>query len=218
MGEFDSMDEYVAGIRPSPGWTVEEGRRDLLALYRSHASRPGEAIIDKGPNTNLLRADFLARCFPEAAWLVIYRDPVSTVEGFRRKWPLFGHESAEANARFWADAYQCCLAQLDALGRRVTIVDYSSLAAGMDEVFAKLGRELGLEPATGRRRLRSVVNIEGFGIRNVSHSRIGVVGDADARSLARVCDEDARVIRGVSDSVRSALEQRSSTRDLGFAS
>ena len=209
MDEFGSIAEYAAGIRSAEDWTVEEGRRHLLALYRSHASRPGEWIIDKGPNTNLLRAGFLARCFPEAVWLVIHRDPLATVEGFRRKWGTFGRETVEANARFWVDVYESCLDQLDALGRRVLVVEYGALAARTDDLLAGLAGQLGLSRATRHRRLRSRVDVEGYGIRNVSHNRIGVVRDADAKSLGRVSAADADTIHAVCDPIRAALDERS---------
>ncbi|MCI0422338.1 MAG: hypothetical protein L0312_24470, partial [Acidobacteria bacterium] len=54
-------------------WSVERGRADLLRMYRSHASGTSPFAVDKGPNTNLVRAGFLARCFPDGRFVVVFR-------------------------------------------------------------------------------------------------------------------------------------------------
>jgi hypothetical protein len=208
LSEFASIAEYRASISPASEWAFEEGRHALLALYRAHGVGSGEWIVDKGPNTNLLRADFLARCFPNAAWLLLYRDPVATVEGFRRKWKTFGRESVEANARFWVDVYESGLRQLDALGRDVSVVEYGSLAERTDDVLEDLGEHLRLARARRLRRLRSRVDVEGLGIRNVSNNRIGVVRAADAKAVARVPADDARVIREICEPTLAMLAAR----------
>jgi hypothetical protein len=208
MDEYASIAEYERGIRSKESWIAEGGRRDLTSLYRRHASGPGDWVVDKGPNTNLLRAGFLATCFPDAAWVVIHRDPVASVEGFRRKWNTFGRESVEANARFWVSAYEHCLRELDALDRRVLVVEYGGLAANSDDVLDELGRQIGLASASRRTRLRSRVNVEGWGIRNVARNEIGVVQNADQRSIARVPADDAAKIRAICDPLAAELGER----------
>jgi len=71
--------QYVKALREQQSWSVEEARHHLLALYRSRATGAGSVVIDKGPNSNLVRAAFLRRCFPGARFVLIFRDPVANV-------------------------------------------------------------------------------------------------------------------------------------------
>jgi hypothetical protein len=209
MDEFSTIGDYEREVRSKESWSLARGRGDLTSLYRACGSGPGDWIVDKGPNTNLLRAGYLAECFPEAVWLMIYRDPVANVEGFRRKWTTFGRESVEVNARFWARAYEHGLQELDALGRAVVVVEYGALVAESDGVLDALGRQIGLTPASRHVRLRSRANVEGRGVRNVSRNEIGVVQDADTRAIARVPEADADAIRAICGPLATKLGARS---------
>ncbi|MCZ6714806.1 MAG: sulfotransferase [Deltaproteobacteria bacterium] len=208
MAAFASIAEYEARVRSDASWEIEIGRRDLLALYRAYGSGTGEWIVDKGPNTSLLRAGFLARCFPDARFVLIFRDPVANVEGFRRKWPTFGRESPEANAHFWMEAHEQFLRETEPLRERVRVIDYNALATRYDQVLDALGRDLGLAVSTRPGSLRTRPNIEGYGIRNVARSRIGVVQDADRRAIERVDPAEAEAIRALTGPLTDRLRAR----------
>ena len=195
---FPTVAAYRDALRPRPHWNVERARADLLALYRATATGRSDVIIDKGPNANLLRAGFLARCFGDAHFVLIFRDPVTNIEGFRRKWPTFGRDTLQASIQFYAETHERFLEAGRAFGDRITAVEYGDLVRANDAVLGALGARLELAPAAGPRRLRSRGNLEGRGIRNVKNSRIGIVQDADARAYDRM---DAAAI----EEVRSAL-------------
>ena len=179
---YPTVRAYEDAIRPRPDWSVARGRDDLLQLYRSYASGSSEVAIDKGPNVHLLRAGFLARCFPDAFFVAVFRDPVATVEGFRRKWPTFTRDSLEECVRFYAAIHESFLEQVSAFPERVAWVQYESLVSRYDEVLGALTQRAGLRLARKRRRLPTRGNVAGRGIRNVSGSRIGVLADANARA------------------------------------
>jgi hypothetical protein len=195
---FPTVAAYRDALRPQPQWDPQRARADLLALYRATATGGSDVIIDKGPNANLARAGFLARCFGEAHFVLIFRDPVTNIEGFRRKWPTFGSDSLQASIQFYAEMHERFLEAGQAFADRVTAVDYSDLVRANDALLDALGARLLLAPAGAHRRLRSRGNLEGRGIRNVKNSRIGVVDDADARAYDRM---DAAAI----EEVQSAL-------------
>ncbi len=192
---FPSVRAYEEAIRPGAGWSVEQARDDLLWLYRSHATGRSDRALDKGPNTNLLRAGLLARCFPEGRFVVVFRDPVANVEGFRRKWRAFGGDSLDECIRFYAALHESFLGQAAAFADRVVFVEYEALVRDYDARLGSLARRLELEPARSRRRLAQRGNVPGQGIRNVARGRIGVVHDANQQAYGGLSELEASRIR-----------------------
>ena len=192
---FPTVHAYLENMLPDEGWDVERGRQDMLALYRSRARGRSGLVFDKGPNAHMVRLRFLARCFPEAGFVVVVRDPVVNVEGFRRKWPRFGEEPLEESVRFYRVIHERFLEAAPELGRRLVVVRYEDLVERYDGVLDALAHHLDLPPAQRPRRLRSRANIEGQGIRNVSAGRIGVVRSANERAYARLDPETVARIR-----------------------
>jgi hypothetical protein len=186
LSEFPSIRAYEGAISPKEEWSVERGREELLDLYRSFGSGPGEVAIDKGPNTNLMRAGFLAQCFPEAQFVCVFRDPVANVEGFRRKWETFGRDSLEESIRFYELVYERFFELAGCFPGRFCVVEYEAFVARTDATLAALAGGLGLEPAKSRRRMAYRPNVPGQGVRNVHRSRIEIVGGSTSDSYARL--------------------------------
>lgn len=194
LGSFASVAAFQASLAPAPDWTVEEGRDALLQLFRTHANRSGNVVIDKGPNAHLARSAFLRSCFPDARFVLVFRDPVVTIEGFRRKWPLFGNDTLDASIRFYADLHEQFLKDTGLRTDEVVLVCYETLVSHYDAMLDALGSRLGLRPATRRRGLETRANVEGQGIRNVRRNRIEVDPDANRKSYARLSEaEIARI-------------------------
>lgn len=192
---FPSVSSYEASLYREPHWGVNAGRRALLDLYRSNATGASEVVIDKGPNGTLVRAPFLLECFPDAHFVLVFRDPVATIEGFRRKWARFRAAPMEDSIRFYADLHERFLTDTEAFMGSVSIVSYEALTARYDAVLDALGDVLRLAPARGRRRLATRANVEGQGIRNVRRSRIDVDPDSNRRAYARMASREIERIR-----------------------
>jgi hypothetical protein len=204
LNTFPSVDAYQRSIAPTPAWSVDDARRDLLFCYRSYASGPSEVVIDKGPDANLLRAGFLARCFPRGAFVGIFRDPTANVEGFRRKWKVFGNDTLDASIRFYTLLFDTFLREAEAMPERAVLVEYERLVASPEKSLAALGARLGLAPARTRRRLWTSPNIEGMGIRNVQNNEIGFVRDANQRARDRLAPAELAAL----DSALAPLRER----------
>lgn len=183
---FPSVRAYEESLLPRANWPVEPGRAALLAMYRRNAWGWSDVALDKGPNGNLVRASFLARCFPEGRFVLIFRDPVATVEGFRRKWEPFHSESLAESIRFCRSIHERFLEAMWEFPERVFALRYESLVAKHDEALALLGEALDLAPSRRARRLEARPNFEGCGIRNVQDGRIGIVTDANRSSYERL--------------------------------
>lgn len=177
--EFSSISSYLSALCPREEWSHERARRDLLALYRRHATGGSRFALDKAPNANLVRASLLARSFPDSHFVAVFRDPAANIEGFRRKWRTFAAESLDASVHFYRALYSSFLGALPTLGGRVTWVEYESFVEEPEKMLDSITRRVGLSPASARRRLPERGNHPGQGIRNVRGNRIGVVRDAN---------------------------------------
>lgn len=214
---FDSIAAYEDRLVPQPDWSVEQAREDLLELYRSKAAGPRDAtaFVDKGPNTNLVRASFLANVFPDARFVLIFRDPVANIEGFRRKWLTFGNDRLEESVRFWGSIHESFLAQAESFPERCISVEYEALVATYEDVLGRLAGQLGIESAVEARPVAARDVGHGRGLRGVEAGRIKVVRDANARSYATLEDDDIARIRQRLGPVYARL--RSSAQASGFA-
>jgi hypothetical protein len=202
---FDSIRAYQDYFAPQPSWSVELGRRNLLDMYRSFAVGDSDLVFDKGPNVHLERAAFLARCFPHAHHVMIFRDPVVNIEGFRRKWVRFGEDTLEENIRFYRSTHERFLDVAEGLGDRVHVVEYERFVNHTEAMLAVLRERLGLEDAPSLRRLPTRANVEGQGIRNVSGGRIGVVRSANERSYQRLPEQTIEAIQGALGSLHQRM-------------
>lgn len=209
-GSFRSVREYEESILPDSSWSVGAGRAALLDLYRSCATGTSDVVIDKGPNANLVRAGFLAKCFPEAQFVLIFRDPVATVEGFRRKWNTFRRDSLEESIRFYAAIHQRFLRAAQEFPARVISVQYEALVEKYDDTITSLASALGLQPTTRRRALEAQPNVCGCGIRNVARGRIGIVADANRSAYERLSWSQIEKIRGALGPLHERLHSPSS--------
>jgi hypothetical protein len=195
LSTITSLKEYESLVEPHDDWSVEQGRRDLQNALRAYGEGPDGWVFVKGPDLNLIRAGFLARCFPEAPFVMIFRDPAANIEGYRRKWKIFGDASLAEAIRFYASLYEDFLAAAEKFGDRVVGVEYEKLVANPESVMTEVGRRLGLEPATTQRRLEERPNAAGRGLRNVRDGKIEIVANASQESIDRLAEGEAEQIR-----------------------
>jgi Sulfotransferase family len=194
LSTFRTVADYQRFIEPRDDWSVEEGRRDVLDMLRAYAADEGDGVVAKGPDIHLLRAEFLHRCFPDASFAVIFRDPVANVEGLRRKWSTFGDDRLDETIRFYREIHEHFLRAAERFPERVCFVEYERLVERAEATLDELGARLGLAPARRLRRLPLIPNVEGKGVRNVQGQRIGMVADANDRSRARLEPRAAQAI------------------------
>jgi len=192
---FSSVAAYERCMLPNGSWSVEAGRRDLLDLFRSYGSGPGQAMVAKGPDIVLVRAAFLMECFPDARFVLVFRDPVVNLEGWRRKWRVFGDDTMEECIRLYAAMHESFLRFSKGRDGAVLGVPYEEFVGNPDEMQAAIGERLGLAPARCRRALATKPDVAGMGIRNVRNNRIGVVTDANQQAYERIGPEAAEEIR-----------------------
>jgi hypothetical protein len=196
---------YEEQLEVRSSWAPEQIREDLFELYRSKADvlEPDDAragpmpFVDKGPNTNLVRAGFLAEAFPAGRFVLIFRDPVANIEGFRRKWLTFRHDLLSESIRFWAYVHERFLEQAAAFPDRFVTVEYEALVSDYDRLLLALGPLLEIEPLAESRRIGARVMGKGRGLRGVEDGEIRVIRDANERAYATLSEDEIAQIREV---------------------
>jgi Sulfotransferase family len=214
LDEVRSVHEYERMILPADGWSLPRCRRDLLALFQSYATERAQAIVAKGPDINLVRAGLLTRCFPDAQHVLIFRDPVANLEGWRRKWRAFGDDSLDECMRLYVDMHDRFLKETAELPDRVSFVCYEDLVEDPETTLDDLGAALGLVRRAGSVRLHGLAerdNVEGKGLRNVHGNRIGVVRDANARAYSRLSLEEVERIQLELEPLHERLQSLAAT-------
>lgn len=169
-------------------------RVDLLDYYRRIQRRKGPdaaevVIVDKAPNAHLVRTPVLRAAFPRSKFLFIYRNPVSAVEGLRRKWSVCAEAPFEHVARFWVLLHETFERDTAFFRDDVIPVPYELFTEDPDRVLASIEHQVPLGRRAELRILGNRPNQEGFGLRNVSGGKINVV-------------------KGVSQAARDRLERR----------
>jgi hypothetical protein len=195
LRDVTSVRGYERALLPDPRWRAEEGRAELLRLYRTLARGVSETVIDKSPNTHQLRAGFLAACFPEAPFVLIFRDPVANIEGFRRKWKIFGEDELDESIRFYRTLHETFFEQLAAAGERVFVVEYEKLVEATDLCLQRIVAFCGLAPARSEATIEDRENRPGLGVRNVRDGKIGLLRDASREAVARLSQAEVEHIR-----------------------
>ena len=147
-------------------------------------------IVDKAPNAHLVRTPALRAAFPRSKFLFIYRDPVSAVEGLRRKWSVCAEAPFEHVARFWVLLHETFERDTAFFRDDVIPVPYEVLTENPESVLEALETAVPLRRRDALRTMGNKANREGFGLRNVSDGKI-------------------EVVKGVSRSARDRLEPRS---------
>ena len=195
ISSFQSVNAYENRLWPGVDWSELAAVTALQGLYRSHAVSKQKYIVDKGPNTNLVRASFLASCFPDAKFVLLFRDPVANIEGFRRKWPIFGQSPLDTNIQFYRRIHEAFLEQAEDFQDRVTVVSYEQLVNQHQETLGILRKSLRLNFVSERRALLERPNRPGQGIRNVFRNEIRLIHNANATAYLGLSENEIEQIR-----------------------
>ncbi|MGI9629084.1 MAG: sulfotransferase family protein [Longimicrobiales bacterium] len=191
---YKSLDEMTQSMFVPADADPITVRVDLLDYYRRIQRRKGPdakevVVVDKAPNAHLLRTSALRAAFPRSKFLFIYRNPISAVEGLRRKWAVCARAPFDHVARFWVLLHESFERDTAFFRDDVIPVPYETLTEDPERVLDVLEALVPLKRRKGLKEFTNKANREGFGIRNVSGGRI-------------------EVVRGVSQAARDRLEPR----------
>lgn len=209
---YPSLAAYAAVLFGARHVSPERLRRWTMRLYRSKARypKPSNVVIDKAPNCHLARMKGLKEAFANAKVLVIFRDPVASIEGLRRKWPgLFGAASIEAVCDFWERLHLQMIEDARSFEEDVSWIAYEDLVRDPEGWVERIGAECGLERRPKLRKYDDKPNAPGKGLRNISGGVIQVVDTIDAPLTLGLSETETLRIRARLGGLYETLHARS---------
>lgn len=181
VGSYGNLSAYYSGIFIPNSISNGEIRDSILELYRRVTRYPKESriVIDKAPNVHLVRTPRLKAAFPSSKVLLIFRNPVTNIEGLRRKWPdVFGQADLNEVCDFWQSVHEIFLQDTKDFRLDVMGVSYERLTRYTKEVLDRLARFCKLQPRKRALEYPSKPDLPGKGLRNVVNGQIEIVRES----------------------------------------
>lgn len=220
---YPSIEAYAAVLFGPRSLPPETLRRWMLRLYRAKARypKPSNAVIDKAPNCHLARMKGLKEAFGNAKVLVIFRDPVASIEGLRRKWPkLFGAASIDAVCDFWERLHLQMIEDARSFQEDVFWIAYEDLVRDPEGWVERIGAECGLERRAKLRKYDDKPNAPGKGLRNIAGGVIQVVDTIDGPAAPALNEAEILRIRarlgGLYETLHALSRPVASAASAGF--
>ena len=153
-----------------------------LNVYRKEMARQAfsyrktsNVVLDKASILHQVRAKRLKTAFPQAKFLLIFRDPIMSIEGLRRKWQIYRHADLTELCDFWETLHREFVEDTSAFASDVMGIAYESLTQAVDTSLAEVAHFCGLKLREQLKPIKNHPNIPGKGLRNVINGTIQVV-------------------------------------------
>lgn len=195
---YENLDTYYKDLIRVDAYSTTRIRRAKLNLYRQLSNYPrySDVILDKAPNSHLVRIGKLYKAFPLAKIVLIYRDPVETIEGLMRKWPqLFGRAGVSALCEFWNQTHLSFLEQTNSVRDDVFAVSYKNLVQDPLGWLERLASWADLQKRDSTKAYVDKINKPGKGLRNIVGGRINVVNEQKVKATEVLPAHDVETIR-----------------------
>ena len=172
-------------------------RDSLLNFYCQKTSYPKESIVvfDKAPNVHLVRTGKLKNAFPDSKFLFIFRDPVTSIEGLRRKWPVFREANVEEVCNFWESVHNIFLQDTKKFNSDIRIISYETLTEQTDSILNQLARYCKLDRRNKIKIYNDRSDISGKGLRNVMNGKIKISKNSVSQSSFSLQTREVNFIR-----------------------
>jgi len=156
--------------------------RDLLSRYRKVTRVPclSNRIIDNSPGANLARIHRYQDIFDNYRIVIIYRDPISTIEGLMRKWELFRKTPPEDLARYWSESYEHALL---CSNPSTVVLDHRDLLINTDNSIRRIASHCELDKRKKPLRIGNRPD-EGFGTKGLTGIKNGKIQIDQSRLAA----------------------------------
>lgn len=211
---YETLSNYYKAMFISDDISDKQIRASLIRHYRRVTVYPklSNVIIDKAPNLHLVRAKRLRTTWVQSKFLLIYRDPVSSVEGLRRKWPLFAEANLVQVCDFWDAVYKIFLEESRAFATDVISLSYEHLTQQTDNVLDQLAQFAGLQPRRVTKLYSDRPNVSGRGLRNVVGGLVDVAPLTDSPSTSVLSLQECDYVRQRLAPVYNQLQAHTKTQ------
>lgn len=198
VASYGSLNRYYEAMPIPDNVSTQEVHASLIKLYRKIACYPKSTniIIDKAPNVHLVRAKRLREAFASSKFLMIFRDPVSNIEGLRRKWPVFAQAELVEVCNFWESTHKIFLEETRAFfNNDVMILSYEALTNQAEATLEQLAKFCGLQRRAIPKTYPDRPNIPGKGLRNVINGCVEITPPPAARSTLNLSPQECDYIQ-----------------------
>ncbi|MCW5877469.1 MAG: sulfotransferase [Anaerolineales bacterium] len=195
---YENLDAYYRDLIRTDTYSTERIREAKLNLYRQLSSYPrySDVILDKAPNSHLVRIGHLYPAFPMAKIVLIHRDPVETIEGLIRKWPqLFGRADTITLCEFWNNLHLRFIKQASLTKNEVFAISYEKLVQDPNTWLERLASWADLKKRDTPKVYVDKTNKPGKGLRNILGGEIKVVSQKKNNSSKVLPTPQVELIR-----------------------
>jgi hypothetical protein len=208
---YSTLSNYYRAIFIPDNISDKQVRRSLIELYRRVVTYPKKSniIIDKAPTLHLVRAKRLRNAISPSKFLLVVRDPISSVEGLRRKWPLFAQADLIEVCDFWESIHRIFLEETSAFASDVISLSYDDLTRQTEAVLDRIAKSCGLQCRETPKMYTNRPNVPGKGLRNVVNGVVKIVPQTDAQSTFCLSPQETDYIQRRLGPVYDQLKVRS---------
>jgi len=197
VATYETYSDYYHDLFLDINISRKQIKRDLVTYYRRIARYPKESniVIDKAPNAHLVRTKTLKSAFAKAKFILIYRDPVVSIEGLQRKWELFRKTSIHELCDFWVSLHRIFLNDTNESHSDVLGIKYSHLVNNTEEELFKIVQFCGLEKREHIFKYSDRPNIYGKGLHHIVQGEIKIINNRNSKINETVESDKVKMIR-----------------------
>ena len=217
VASYGTLGRYYEAMFIPSDVPNKEIRASVMRFYRKFARypKPSRIVIDKEANVHLVRASRLRNALPQSRFLLIFRDPVSNVEGLRRKWPVFGEAELAAVCDFWESVHRIFLEGFGGFASDVMAISFDELTRNTDDVLKRIAEFCSLQVRKTLHKYSNEHNVTGKGLRNIVNGEIRIVHNPQAGSAFSLLPEQCTYVRNRLLPMYTELEQLSKEKVVG---
>lgn len=208
---YGSLSAYYSAMFIPDHISNRRVRQETIQLYRNAATYPKQSrvVLDKAPNVHLVRAAKLRKAFPHSKFLLIFRNPAASVEGLRRKWPVFRQATLPEVCDFWESTHQIFLQARQSFATDVLVISYDDFVGRSDEMLKEVAQFCGLRCRSEPVDYPDKPNKPGKGLRNVVNGKIIVAQPSESPSASSLSHEERVAVENRLSHTYAALLQLS---------
>lgn len=159
-------------------WALKPPWQEVRAVWEDHWDLEKRVLLEKSP-VNLAHALDIRDAFPDARFVIMYRNPYAWLEGVTRRHPNAGAYATDVLTAMWLQVMEKQKANIEALGSRAVHFSYEAFtedcASALDRVLELVPELESLDPTRPVRvfeREIPITNLNAHQIRRLSRRRV----------------------------------------------
>lgn len=220
--KYASLADFRAALKIPESYPDSAISRDLLNRYRKVTRIPcrSNRILDNSPGANLARIHRYRGLFEDFRVVVLFRDPVATIEGLMRKWELYRKAPVEELAHYWNDSYKNVLETLEHSSPSMVVVDHRDLLTRTVDVVDHIASHCGLERRTEPLHLgdRPQAGVKTKGLTGIKDGKIEIDQARLNAAPSLLTGDDIEIVSQLTETIYKRLQSSQLGRNPALGS